>query len=92
MTKGEGVQKSGHVADTICKWSPKTDDSGIFTALLQNACGSTKSSTNLNVISENNSEYAVSSEASQKTTTTTSTRSSRGASESAISFFESIRI
>ena len=49
----------------------RPDDSGIFTAVLRNASGSTKSSTNLNVVAESaaeGTEYVVSSAASSQTT------------------------
>ena len=69
-----------HTTDTsssLTVLDPKTDDSGIFTALLQNACGSTKSSTNLNVVAAEAEYVASSSAASQTTKTTKSSRHER---------------
>lgn len=74
-----------HTTDTsssLTVLDPKTDDSGIFTALLQNACGSTKSSTNLNVVAE--TEYVVSAASQTSTTTTTTTTRDRDARASAM--------
>ena len=49
----------------------RPDDSGIFTAVLKNASGSTKSSTNLNVVAEKKgegeTEYVASAASSQTT-------------------------
>ena len=61
-----------HTSDTsssLTVLDPRPDDSGVFTALLRNDCGSTKSSTNLNVVKAEDVEYVVnsSSSASQKT-------------------------
>ncbi len=48
---------------------PKPDDSGIFTVLLENLSGSTKSSTNLSVIAESQvQDYVVSSKQTTKRT------------------------
>ena len=62
-----------HTSDTsssLTVLDPRPDDSGVFTALLRNDCGSTKSSTNLNVVAED-MEYVVNSStlATQKTKT-----------------------
>jgi hypothetical protein len=58
---------SNSISSSLTILDPKPDDSGIFTVLLENLGGSTKSSTNLSVIEESAvKDYVVSS--------TTSTR------------------
>ena len=61
-----------HTSDTsssLTVLDPRPDDSGVFTALLRNDCGSTKSSTNLNVVKAEDVECVnnSSSSASQRT-------------------------
>ena len=78
-----------HTTDTsssLTVLDPRPDDSGVFTALLRNDCGSTKSSTNLNVVAEKDAqEYVVnsSSSASQKT----NNRDARASTMSVWSYF-----
>ena len=76
-----------HTSDTsssLTVLDPRPDDSGVFTALLRNDCGSTKSSTNLNVVKAEDVEYVVnsSSSASQKTN-----RDARASTMSVWSYF-----
>ena len=77
-----------HTSDTsssLTVLDPRPDDSGVFTALLRNDCGSTKSSTNLNVVKAEDVEYVVnsSSSASQRT----NNRDARASTMSVWSYF-----